>query len=156
MNKFFKYVIPVCFVTLCFNAQVAAQNTKPNIIWILTEDMSPEMGCYGDKLVQTPNLDKLASEGVRYTNAFSTSPVCSPSRSAMITAMYQTSIDAHNHRSHRDDNYSLPKPVKPITEYLKKEGYYTVLGEVKEDGVKGYGKTDYNFDLDKSIFDSKI
>ncbi|MEJ7691720.1 sulfatase [Daejeonella sp.] len=153
MQHLFKY-FPAVFLLIFFSSMIAlAQGKKPNIIWIITEDMSPEMGCYGDKLVQTPNLDKLASQGVKYTNAFTTGPVCSTSRSALITAMYQTSIDAQNHRSHRDDGYDLPKPVKPITEYLKKEGYYNVLGEVKEDGLRGYGKTDYNFNLDKSIFD---
>ncbi|MBA4140514.1 MAG: sulfatase-like hydrolase/transferase, partial [Segetibacter sp.] len=67
------------------------QKSKPNIVWIITEDMSPELGCYGYPLVQTPNLDRLASQGVRYTNTFVTGPVCSASRSALITGMYQTS-----------------------------------------------------------------
>ncbi|HXH98743.1 MAG TPA: sulfatase [Sphingobacteriaceae bacterium] len=148
------FSFPLILISIFFNLSGYNQNKllKPNIVWIMTEDMSLEMGCYGDKLVQTPNLDKLADEGVRYTQAFATAPVCSASRSALITAMYQTSIDAHNHRSHRDDNYTLPIPVKPITEYLHQTGYYTVLAEVKEDGLKGYGKTDYNFNLDKSIF----
>lgn len=132
---------------------VLAQD-RPNIVWIITEDISLELGCYGDKLVQTPNLDKLAAQGTKYTNTFATGSVCSASRSALITAMYQTSIDAQNHRSHQDDNYNLPGPVKPITEYLKKAGYFTVLGELKEEGIRGFGKTDYNFNLDKSIFDS--
>lgn len=131
-----------------------AQNRQPNIIWIMTEDMSPELGCYGYKYVKTPNLDRLAKDGRRYTNMFSTAPVCSPSRSAMITAMYQTSIDAHNHRSHRDDGYKLSLPVKPITEYLREAGYYTSNGALNEDGtIKGPGKTDYNFNLDKKPFD---
>lgn len=153
MKHFLNHLFAASLLILFCSTSTKAQDKKPNIIWIITEDISLELGCYGDKLVKTPNLDKLASEGLKYTNAFSTAPVCSPSRSAMITAMYQTSIDAQNHRSHRDDDYALPDPVKPITEYLKKEGYYTVLGEVKEEGLRGYGKTDYNFNLDKSIFD---
>ncbi|MGC4231925.1 MAG: sulfatase [Niabella sp.] len=129
-------------------------NTKPNIIWIITEDMSTELGCYGDPYVQTPNLDKLASEGKRYTNMFATGSVCSPARSAMITGMYQTSIGAHNHRSHRNDGYKLPQPVEPITEYLRQAGYYTVNSALNQDGsIKGAGKTDYNFNLDKKPFD---
>lgn len=135
-------------------SNVGAQNSRPNIIWIMTEDMSPELGCYGYPYVKTPNIDKLAKEGRRYTNMFSTSPVCSPSRSAVITAMYQTTIGAHNHRSHRDDGYHLPSPVKPITQYLRDAGYYTSNGAVQEDGiVKGKGKTDYNFILDTEPFD---
>lgn len=149
------FVVAFVGLLLLVSLVVTAQDIKkPNIVWIITEDISLELGCYQDKTVQTPNVDKLAAEGMRFTNAFVTSPVCSPSRSAMITGMYQTTIGAQNHRSHRDDGYKLPSPVKPITSYLKEAGYYTVLGEVKENGISGYGKTDYNFDADKSIFDS--
>ena len=85
------------------SGQVAGNGTRPNILWILSEDISPDLSCYGTPAVQTPSLDELARQGIRFTNAYTTSPVCSPSRSAMITGMYQTSIGAHNHRSHRDD-----------------------------------------------------
>ena len=90
-------------------------DSRPNILWILSEDISPELSCYGTEGVQTPNLDKLAGQGIRFNNAFTTAPVCSASRSAMITGMFQTSIGAHNHRSHRDDGYTLPEPVLLIT-----------------------------------------
>lgn len=130
-----------------------APQPKPNIIWIITEDMSPELGCYGYPLVKTPHVDALAKQGVRYTNTFVTGPVCSASRSALITAMYQTSIDAQNHRSHRDDGYALPLPVKPITEYFRQAGYFTVNGELGPKGIKGPGKTDYNFELKNKPFD---
>lgn len=134
---------------------VTGQNAaRPNIIWIITEDMSPELGCYNYPYVKTPNLDRLAKEGKKYTNMFATAAVCSPARSAMITGMYQTSIDAQNHRSHKNDGYKLPEPVQPITEYLKQAGYYTVNSAINEDGsIKGPGKTDYNFNLDKKPFD---
>lgn len=132
-----------------------AQNqSKPNIIWIITEDISLELGCYNYSYVKTPNLDRLAKEGKIYTNMFATAAVCSPARSAMITGMYQTSIGTHNHRSHRNDGYKLPQPVQPITEYLRQAGYYTVNSTISEDGsIKGPGKTDYNFNLDKKPFD---
>jgi len=104
---------------------IQTANDRPNILWILSEDISPDMSCYGTEVVQTPNLDKLARQGTRFTNAFTTSPVCSPSRSAMITGMYQTSIGAHHHRSHRDDGYTLPEPVRLITEYFRQAGYFT-------------------------------
>ena len=84
---------------------------KPNILWLISEDTSPDLACYGNTLVKTPNLDKLAGQGAMYTNAFVTGPVCSASRSAIMTGMYQTSIGAHNHRSHRDDGYMLPHAV---------------------------------------------
>ncbi len=118
---------------------------RPNILWIMGEDICPDIGCYGTPAVKTPNLDRLASEGIRYTNAFVTGPVCSASRSAMITGMYQTSIGAHNHRSHRGDGYTLPEPVKLITDYLRRAGYYTTNN----------GKTDFNFKPKGKAFDGK-
>src|SRR5919202_1234156 len=72
-----------------------------------------------------PALDRLAAEGVRYPRAFTTAPVCSPSRSAFMTGMYQTTIGAHNHRSHRDDGHSLPPGVKLLTDWLRDAGYFT-------------------------------
>ena len=131
----------------------AAQNTKPNILWILSEDISPELSCYGEPGVETPNLDQLAAEGVRFTNAFTSSPVCSTSRSAMITGMHQSSIGAHQHRSHRGDGYMLPKPVKLITDYFRQAGYFTCNVKNAAPGVKGSGKTDFNFKTEGKSFD---
>ena len=126
-------------------------DSKPNILWILSEDISPELSCYGTPLVQTPNLDKLAGQGIRFTNAFTTGPVCSASRSAMITGMFQTSIGAHNHRSHRDDGYTLPEPVRLITEYFRDAGYFTANVTTAAKGVKGSGKTDFNFKFENAF-----
>ncbi len=125
---------------------------RPNILWIISEDISPDLSCYGTPAVRTPNLDRLAGQGVRYTNAFTTSPVCSASRSAMITGMYQTSIGAHHHRSHRDDGYMLPEPVHLITEYFRDAGYFTANVKTAAPGVRGSGKTDFNFKF-KNAFD---
>src|SRR6476469_5968572 len=97
-----------------------------NILWILGDDLGTELGCYGDPLVKTPNIDGLAAQGIRFTNAHTTGPVCSASRSAMITGYYQTTIGAHNHRSHRTDGYKLPNGVVPITDLFRQAGYYTV------------------------------
>ncbi len=153
------YIIPFCccvfLVPIGLFAQKVALNPKerPNIVWVITEDICPELGCYNYPLVQTPNLDAFARQGVRYTRAFTTAPVCSASRSAMITAMYQTSIGAQNHRSHRADGFKLPAPVKPITEYFRQAGYYTSNGVLNAKGISGNGKTDYNFNSDTKIFD---
>ena len=125
---------------------------RPNILWILSEDISPDLSCYGTEGVQTPNLDKLAGQGIRFTNAFTTAPVCSASRSAMITGMFQTSIGVHHHRSHRDDGYTLPEPVLLITEYFRQAGYFTANIKTAAPGVKGSGKTDFNFKF-KNAFD---
>ncbi len=86
------------------------------MIWIMAEDICPDLGCYGTKGVKTPHLDRMAADGVRYTSAFTTAPVCSPSRSAMMTGVYQTSINSYHHRT--QDKKPLPEPIKPITAYL--------------------------------------
>jgi len=98
---------------------------RPNIIWILSEDISPNLGCYGEPLIQTPNIDKLAAGGVRFTRAYTTAPVCSPSRSAIITGQYQTRIGAHNHRT--VDRKPLLEPARLVTDRLREAGYFTVL-----------------------------
>jgi arylsulfatase A-like enzyme len=128
---------------------------RPNILWLIGEDLGPQLGCYGTSQVWTPKLDRMAGEGVRYTKAFTTSPVCSPSRSALITGMYQTSIGAHNHRSHRDDGYRLPAGVRLLTDYLREAGYFTAnIRTLPEDALfKGTGKTDWNFAHERA-FDS--
>ncbi len=129
--------------------QPSGRDTRPNILWILSEDISPDLSCYGTPVVETPNLDKLAEQGVRFTNAFTTSPVCSTSRSAMITGMHQGSIGAHHHRSHRGDGYILPEPVQPITQYFRHAGYFTANVRTAAPGVRGSGKTDFNFKFTK-------
>jgi arylsulfatase A-like enzyme len=125
-----------------------AKPARPNIVWIVAEDASPHIGCYGETTIATPNLDRLAREGVRFTRAFITCPVCSPSRSAMVSGMYQTTLGAHNHRSQRDggkgganepyyESYRLPPSIRLIPQLFGDAGYYVVNG--------GTGKTDYNF-----------
>ncbi len=125
-----------------------SKKTPPNILWLIAEDVTTDFGCYGEPLVRTPNIDRLAGQGARYTNAFTTSPVCSPSRSAFMTGMYQTSIGAHNHRSHRRDGYKLPKDVHVITEYFRRAGYFTANVVTAATGVKGSNKTDWNFTVE--------
>jgi len=134
----------------CFETQLGGKNLpRPNIVWVVTEDMSCHFGYQGEKLVQTPNVDKLAKEGAVFSNAYISCPVCSPSRSAMVTGMYQTTIGAHNHRSSRASNIYLDAQYKLIPQYFREAGYYVVN---TDDSVrKKSGKTDYNFvfDFDK-------
>ncbi len=111
---------------------------KPNILWITCEDTSPRLGCYGDELAITPNLDKLASEGVRYTRAFATAPVCAPSRSCLITGVYATSLGTQHLRS----EVKLPEKIKCFPEYLRADGYYCTNNH----------KKDYNF-VDVNVWD---
>ena len=118
--------------------------------------MGPELACYGTTEVATPTIDRLAHQGMRFTRAFTTAPVCSASRSAFITGMYQTRIGAHNHRSHRDDGFALPAGVEIISRRMQKAGYFTanVRHFPPEVGFAGTGKNDWNFQIDGEPFDS--
>lgn len=124
---------------------------RPNVIWILGDDAGPAFGCYGQPQVRTPNVDRLAAEGQRYTKCFTTSPVCSPSRSAMFTGRYQTTIQSHNHRTANPQR--LPTGAKTIADHFRAAGYFTVnlapRGQSGEGNAKGgaagSGKTDFNF-----------
>ncbi len=162
MMRRIRYYIIVSFPALLllqcsFRSKVSPEvnpsSARPNIIWIITEDISPEMGCYGYGQVQTPNLDAFANEGIRYTNMYVTGSVCSISRSALMTGMSQTTIGAHNHRSHQRDGYILPSPVKPLTDYLQQAGYYRVLAEMTPNGIKPTEHLDYNFNWTNKYFD---
>ncbi|MCK4292390.1 MAG: sulfatase-like hydrolase/transferase [Planctomycetes bacterium] len=130
---------------------------RPNILWICAEDMSANMSCYGETTIQTPNIDRLAAEGSLFKHAFITAPVCSPSRSAMVTGMYQTTIGAHLHRSSRHAvKIRLPEHIKLISEYFQQAGYYTSNGSMLNKSSPGKtkpGKTDYNFVWDQKVYD---
>lgn len=134
-------------------AQEAVQ--KPNILWIVGENLKLDLGCYGAKNVKTPALDSLAESGMRFTHVFSTSPVCAPSRSAFFVGMYQTTTDTHNMRSHREDGYRLPDGVRPITHRLRDVGYYT--GNISSIGNTevGSGKLDLNFVNEGKLYDTE-
>ncbi len=131
-------------------------SSRPNILWIIAEDIGPDLGCYGKPDACTPQLDCLASQGRLFRHAYSTSSICSPSRSALMTGMYQTAIGAHHHRSHRDDGYQLPAGVKLITQRLRDAGYFTanVVKFPAGVGFSGAGKTDWNFQPPAKPFDS--
>lgn len=146
-----------CFLLGAWAHSAVAADARPNVLWIIAEDFGPALGCYGQKEVSTPNLDKLAADGVRYTRFYTTAPVCSASRSAFMTGMYQTTIGAHNHRSHRDDGYQLPEGVRVITEWFRDAGYFTAnIVDLPENlRIRGTGKTDWNFTPPVKAWDSK-
>jgi arylsulfatase A-like enzyme len=132
----------------------ATHPKRPNILWVVGENLALDLGCYGAKNVLTPHLDSLADNGVRYTRVYSTSPVCAPSRSAFMTGMYQTSTDTHNMRSHREDDFRLPSGVRPITHWLQDAGYFTAnITHIGEREV-GTGKLDLNFVNEGPIYES--
>ncbi len=117
----------------------ATKPDRPNILWITCEDISPHLGCYGDKYAVTPNLDRLASQGIRFTHAFAPIGVCAPSRSSLITGMYPPSIGTHHMRCQG----KLPAEVKCFPHYLREAGYYCTNNV----------KTDYNFVHAKGTWD---
>jgi len=119
--------------------------------------MGPEaMSCSLTPQASTPNLDALAAQGVRFTRCYTTAPVCSPSRSAFMTGMYATTIGAHNHRSHRDDGFTLPSGVRILPDLLREAGYLTanITQLPGTCGFRGTGKTDWNFTYKGRPFDS--
>jgi arylsulfatase A-like enzyme len=135
---------------------------RPNILWFVVDDMSANFSCYGESLIETPHVDRLAREGTRFTSAFVTAPVCSPCRSALITGMYQTTIGAHHHRGGRGvEKIHLPEGVVPVPVLFQRAGYYTCIGSgLPNVGRSGaaeararLGKTDYNFEWDASMYD---
>jgi arylsulfatase A-like enzyme len=136
--------------------------------------MSANFGSYGEKTIATPHVDRLAKEGVRFSRAYVTAPVCSPCRSALVTGMYQTTIGAHHHRSGRGElKIKLPTEVTPTPKLFQQAGYHTCIGsglpdldfrglsfgagkgkKAKNAAGSRLGKTDYNFEWDSAIYDS--
>lgn len=117
------------------------EEAKPNILWIMLEDTAPLLGAYGTTIISTPNIDSLAQRGVMFANAFMPAPVCSPSRSSMITGVMSTTLGLHNHHSARTPESAiyLPDSVKTIPEVFMEAGYFTFNN----------GKDDYNFTYDR-------
>lgn len=135
-----------CFLSFTLVVfQFANALEKPNIVWIVGENLCLDLGCYGGPNVKTPHLDSLAQRGVRYTRVYSTSPVCAPSRSAFMVGLYQTTSDTHNMRSHRSDSFRLPSGHRPITHRLQDAGYTTANITKIGDDIVGTGKLDLNF-----------
>ena len=103
----------------CLNKSSPSEN-RPNILWLVSEDNGPFLGCYGDQNASTPNLDKLAQQGILYHNAFANAPVCAPARSTIITGMYACSLGTQHMRSKNP----IPDSIKFFTQYLRQAGYY--------------------------------
>jgi N-sulfoglucosamine sulfohydrolase len=102
------------------NSMADNSHKLPNILWLVSEDNSPFLGCYGDKNATTPNLDQLAKEGIVYDNAFANAPVCAPMRNSIITGVYASTLGCQNMRSYNP----IPTEIKFFTQYLRQAGYY--------------------------------
>lgn len=133
----FSFVFGLMFSVLvaCHDSQA---NDRPNILWIVAEDISPLFGSYGDPAAVTPNIDAFAKRSHLFRRAYSTAPICAPSRSCLATGMLATSLGTQNLRS----EVRIPDDVQPLAKLLRDAGYWTALK----------GKTDYNFDPD-GLFD---
>ncbi|MFI4859717.1 MAG: sulfatase [Phycisphaerales bacterium JB063] len=143
------------------HAALAQETEPPNIVWLVVEDMSPWLACYGDDTVPTPNLDRLAEQGVRYTNAFATSPVCAPARSSIITGMFATRIGSMQMRNGQPSPAAIEKDpeayadipgyeavppafVRCFPEHLRAAGYYCTNNS----------KQDYQFRCPVGVWDA--
>lgn len=118
-NRMFVAAAVTCTLIVMIGQNAVAAD-RPNIVWLSCEDISAHIGCYGDPHAITPNIDKLATEGVKYTRAFTTAGVCAPCRSGIITGMYQTTLGTHHMRC----TATLPDMIRPFPTYLRKAGYY--------------------------------
>lgn len=119
-------------LSACNSGESIAENTRrPNIIWIIAEDISPAFACYGDSLANTPNIDRLCLEGIRFDNAYATAPICAPSRSCLVSGRYAISMGTQHLRSETPFSPNL----KTLPEHLSAGGYFT----------SNRNKTDYNF-----------
>ena len=96
-------------ITMTSSARASAQDGPKNLVWISVEDMSSWLGCYGDSTVPTPNVDRLAEEGIRYVNAFATTPVCAPSRSTLITGKWTTELGSMHMRTGKPSGAALSR-----------------------------------------------
>lgn len=128
------------FVYIFLFISLVSSQEKPNILWISVEDMSPVLGCYGDKISKTPIIDAFAQKSDLFTNAFATSPVCAPSRSCLINGLPASSQGTHHMRSFQ----KIPDYMTGFPTLLRRAGYYT----------SNNVKTDYNSSLWKTIIEN--
>ena len=126
----FRFQTFLALVGLMVLGYSGALAQRPNIIYIMTDDMGyADLGSYGLKTDQTPNLDKLASEGIRFTDAYSAGPLCTPTRTAFMTGRYpaQTPVGLYEPLTDRDSIYGLSADYPSVASLLKDNGYETAL-----------------------------
>lgn len=138
-KNYFLLIVWISLVST--NVLGQSQQKRPNILWIVANDLCPDLASYGNKLVHTPNLDELAGQGVLYKNLITVGAVCSPNRSSFITGMYSVSINCQN--QFPKNKTTLPAGIVPITDHFKKAGYYVANTGGTE--MTGPYYTGYNF-----------
>ncbi|WP_318311607.1 sulfatase family protein [Flagellimonas crocea] len=149
-----RLLLMVAILLVFLMCKVMFSQQSPNIVWIVCEDISPFLEVYGDSIAKTPNINALAQDAVVFTKAYTTSGVCAPSRSSIITGMHAISIGTQHMRTLSNStifmpeglpSYSavLPDNVKAFPEYLRARGYYT---------TNNY-KEDYQFEVPVTVWD---
>lgn len=156
MRSMSRFLLVVLMVGGLSALTPGAPTTRLNVVWIISDDLSADLVCYGEQTaaLATPHLDALAKEGVRFTQVFGTSSVCSPNRSAFNTGMYQTSIGAQNHRTL--NKAPLPEGVTTIPDLFRQAGYFVSNGRPDErpgEPLTVAGKLDWNFTVEGEPFD---
>lgn len=151
MTRFLAERMGPALLVLLLLPTFACAIDRPNVVWIIADDLGPELSCYGYPEVATPNIDRLAASGTLYTHAFATAPVCSSSRTAFQTGQYQTTVGGHHHNTR--DKPVLPDSIPTVTGQMQQAGYFVVNGR----GVKGdkkIAKSHLNFVYQaKTFFD---
>lgn len=137
--KLYRIFLIAAFSLLGTIASLTAAQDLPNILWITSEDNGPQLGCYGDKYAITPQLDKLAAKGMRYTRASSNAPVCAPARTTIISGLYPPT----NGSEHMRSMTQLPAALKMYPNYLREAGYYCTNNS----------KEDYNIEKTGEVWD---
>ncbi len=146
MSRFARTVFIATFVPLSApifalaGAEADAKRDRPNFLWLVSEDASPWLGAYGDRLARTPHLDRLAREGVRYTQVHAAGPVCAASRASLISGVYAPQLGTQHMRS----RVPLPDGWRYYPSYLREAGYYCTNN----------AKTDYNAETPSGTWDA--
>lgn len=128
----------IALLETCLSGELHAGD-RPNILWLTCEDTGPQLGCYGDPIATTPNLDALAASGLRYRRAWSTAPVCAPARTAIISGMYPSATGSEHMRS----MVPMPAGTRMFPELLRDLGYY----------CSNNSKEDYNLEKSRNVWD---
>ncbi len=131
--------LPVLAICCAFLPNSLNAADRPNILWITTEDIGPQLACYGDIYAQTPNLDAFAAKGQMFLKAWSNAPVCAPARTTIISGMYPTSTGSEHMRS----SVPMPAGAQLYPTLLRAAGYYCTNN----------AKTDYNLQAPDELWD---